>query len=127
LHPVVRYRFTLVGMSHREISTVSISDECTLPTEEQPLRVAEFDGLFVSALRRVERRDRTLLVLTFDAGAEVTVRDLVAREAQCCSFFTFAVMAGPGGCHVEVGVPVTHSAVLDGLSARAAYLAGLDT
>ena len=41
--------------------------------------------------------------------------------------FTFAVMAGPGGCHVEVGVPVTHSAVLDGLSARAAYLAGLDT
>ena len=116
-----------MGMSDREISTVSPPVECTLPTEEQPLRVAEFDDLFGSALRGVERRDQALLVLTFDEGAEVehTVRDLIAREAQCCSFFTFAVTVGNGGCRVEVGVPDTHLDVLDGLAARAAYLAGL--
>jgi hypothetical protein len=30
-----------------------VPDACTLPTEEVPLRVAEFDALFASTLRRV--------------------------------------------------------------------------
>jgi len=33
-------------------------DACTLPTEEQPLRVAEFDALLAGALRRWSGRDR---------------------------------------------------------------------
>lgn len=113
-------------MSDREIPTVSLLADCTLPTQQQPLRVAEFDDLFGSALRKIERRDQALLVLTFDgdAGVEATVRDLIAREAQCCSFFTFAVTTGSRGCRVEVGVPDTHLDVLDGLAARAAYLSG---
>ena len=34
-------------------------DACTLPTAEQPLRVAEWDGLFAESLRAVERPDAT--------------------------------------------------------------------
>ncbi len=127
LHPVPGYRFTLVDMTESEMSAPFPPVACTLPTREQPLRVAEFDALFSSALRRVERRERALLLLTFDTtpGVEATVRDLLAREVRCCSFFTFAVTADPGGLGVEVGVPDTHLDVLDGLAARAAYQAGL--
>lgn len=126
LHPVPGYRFSLVDMTDREMSPQFQPLECTLPTQEQPLRVAEFDALFSSALRRVERREHSVL-LTFDTGAEVeaTVRDLLAREVQCCSFFTFSVRIGNGGTVVEVSVPETHLDILDGLVSRAAYQAGL--
>jgi len=89
--------------------------------------VAEFDDLFDAALRGVERPDPTHLTLAFDdgPGVETTVRDLIAREARCCSFFTFAVMVGEGGLRVEVGVPSTHLDVLDALAARAGHVAGL--
>lgn len=114
-------------MSDREMSPQVPPVECTLPTQEQPLRVAEFDALFSSALRGVERRGQTLLLLSFDgsAGVEARVRDLLAREGQCCSFFTFAMTVAGGGIEVEVGVPETHVDILDGLASRAAYQAGL--
>lgn len=102
---------------------------CTLPTGEQPLRVAEFDELFGAALRGIDRPDPAHVTLTFDEGpgVETTVRDLIAREAQCCSFFTFAVTVGDDRLRVEVGVPSTHLDVLDALAARAAGVAGLGT
>lgn len=119
-------------MRDGETSTEWVPSGCTLPTEEQPLRVAEFDELFVAALCGVDRPDPEHLALTFDdddddkgAGLEATLRDLIAREAMCCSFFTFAVTVGDGGLRVEVGVPSTHLDVLDALAARAARVAGL--
>ncbi|WP_328439863.1 hypothetical protein OHA71_27115 [Streptomyces sp. NBC_00444] len=54
--------------------TTWVSAACTLPTTEQPLRVC--------------------LVLTGGLGIEGNVRDLVARESGCCSFFTITVRAG---------------------------------
>ncbi|MFG1754168.1 hypothetical protein [Streptosporangium sandarakinum] len=36
---------------------------CTLPTAEQPLRVAEFDALFIDAVRGVARPEPTRLRL----------------------------------------------------------------
>lgn len=36
---------------------------CTLPTEERPLRVAEFDALFAEAVKNVRRIDATFVSL----------------------------------------------------------------
>jgi hypothetical protein len=95
--------------------------ECTLPTEERPLRVAEFDELFASALRGLERVGPTHLRLTLDDGAHVeeTARDLTARETGCCSFFTFTLTPGRERLTVDIEVPAVHTKVLDGLAVRA--------
>ncbi|MGW7465285.1 hypothetical protein ACWGJT_11360 [Streptomyces xantholiticus] len=75
--------------------TAWVPDSCTLPTIEQPLRVAEFDALFAERLAGSSRPDRLKLemVLTGGPGVAEAVRDLVARESGCCSFFTLAGMA----------------------------------
>ena len=98
---------------------------CTLPTAEQPLRLAEFDALFATALRRVDRPAPTRLTLTLAAapGRTEAVRDLAARETACCSFFTFDLTAGDP-LRLDVSVPAAHRSVLDALAARAAQLAG---
>ncbi|MEU4834761.1 hypothetical protein [Streptosporangium sp. NPDC023615] len=98
---------------------------CTLPTGERPLRIAEFDELFASALRGMERVEATRLRLTLGGGARVeeSVRDLTARETSCCSFLTFVLTPGDGGVTVDVEVPAAHSGVLDALMARAAGVA----
>ncbi|MEV0150736.1 MULTISPECIES: hypothetical protein [unclassified Nonomuraea] len=98
--------------------------ECTLPTEERPLRVAEFDELFATALRGLERMGPTHLRLTLDGGPQVeeTARDLTARETSCCSFFTFSLTPGSltaDGMVLDVKVSSAHVGVLDGLQARA--------
>jgi len=38
------------------METLLNTDECTMPTAEWPLRLAEFDALVDTAVRRVERR-----------------------------------------------------------------------
>lgn len=83
-----------------------VSHACTLPTAERPLRVAEFDRFFDDALRGVDRLASTRLRLWLDPAAEARVRDLVARESACCSFFDFTVTA-PDDDHlvVEVSAP----------------------
>jgi hypothetical protein len=96
------------------------ADACTLPTAAQPLRLAEFDALFATALRDVERVAPERLLLSFDPSVEVAVRDLLAREAACCSFIAFEVTPADGELLVEVAVPVAHRDVLDGLAVRAA-------
>lgn len=94
---------------------------CTLPTVEQPLRVAEFDDLFAGGLRGLDRLTSTTLQLRLDAGVEATARDLTARETSCCSFFTFDyTAAGNGELLLAVTVPESQIDVLDALAARAA-------
>ncbi|SRR6266498_5188642 len=96
------------------------SQACTLPTVEQPLRIAEFDALFAASLREVQRLADTRLRLLLDAGSAAVARDLTARESECCSFFTFTVNSVAGELRVDVEVPAAHVAVLDALAARAA-------
>ena len=98
---------------------------CTLPTQEVPLRVAEFDALFAAALRTVERVSDTRLTVLLEpsAGRADLVRDLVRRETHCCSFFDFSV-ADDDPLRLEVTVPVEHSRVLDGLAERARRVRG---
>jgi hypothetical protein len=95
-----------------------VPDACTLPTVEQPLRVAEFDAVFDASLRSAERVSPTLLRLVLDPAVEQTLRELTARESQCCSFFTFAFGADPAGLVLDVEVPSSQTAVLDALATR---------
>lgn len=101
-----------------------IPQACTLPTAERPLRVAEFDQLFASALRGVERPAPTRLTLRLDGTARLAAQELADRETGCCSFFTFT-FGGTDEVLVEVAVPATHVDVLDALAERAKAAAGL--
>jgi hypothetical protein len=96
-------------------------EACTLPTAERPLRVAEFDALFATALRRVDRiSDRhARLHLTGPADLDATVRDLTAREVGCCSFFDFTVGGTGNAVILDVEVPAAYVDVLDALLAMA--------
>ena len=98
---------------------------CTLPTAQQPFRVAEFDDLFRECVIAVDRADATSVRLTLDGGDEVAARvlDLTARETKCCSFFTFELLPAPGGLRLLVQVPPGQVAVLDAFTTRAEQLA----
>ncbi|WP_330179202.1 hypothetical protein OHB26_22240 [Nocardia sp. NBC_01503] len=96
-----------------------VPDACTLPTVEQPTRVAEFDQLFATAVGAITRPTSTSLELTLPAEAEAAARDLAARESQCCAFFTFDFETGTAGTTMRIGVPAGQVAILDALAARA--------
>lgn len=101
------------------------AESCTLPTVEQPLRQAEFDELFATAVRGARRPEVTRLRLELEPTAEVAARaaDLVVRETACCSFFVFTLTATGGALSLEVAVPGGQVAVLDALAARSGALA----
>jgi hypothetical protein len=93
----------------------AIWEACTLPTAEQPLRVAEFDQLFAEHLEYADRVDPQTLDLTLDPDARATTENLIARESECCAFFTFTIN---GATSLRITVPPAYTAVLDGLTAR---------
>ncbi|MEU5943893.1 hypothetical protein ABZ807_33200 [Micromonospora sp. NPDC047548] len=96
-----------------------VPQACTLPTGERPLRLADFDDLFATALREQRRLAPTRLRWRLDPEAEDTARDLTARESRCCSFFTFTLTRTDSAVEVDVRVPDAHVEVLDALAARA--------
>jgi hypothetical protein len=100
---------------------------CTLPTIERPVRVAEFDRLFRDAVRAVDRADPTRLSLELEPSAEMAAQtaSLVARETECCSFFTFDLVATGGALRLEVSVPAGYVEVLDALEAQASGSGGV--
>jgi hypothetical protein len=111
---------------------IAIPDACTLPTAERPLRLAEFDALFATAVRQVDTvgPTRARMRLTGKAGLAATVRDLTARETGCCSFFTFTVTPEPADAGealtLDVEVPQRYADVLASLAERAGTIvAGL--
>lgn len=103
-------------------------DACTLPTAERPLRLAELDDLFTS-LTSLDRISpvQVRMHLAGAAGLEDTVRELTAREIECCSFFTFTMTPAPGAdggrLTLDVEVPSAHIAVLEALAERAETIA----
>ncbi|MEU7874638.1 hypothetical protein [Dactylosporangium sp. NPDC049140] len=105
--------------------TFEVPDACTLPTAEQPLRLAEFDALFTSAVRDVEAVSAThaRMWLTGPPGLESMVRDLAAREAACCSFFTFTITPQPATdgdvLVLDIEVSAAYTDVLTVLAGRA--------
>ena len=107
---------------------VWVPDACNLPTAERPLRLAEFDELFATAVRGVEAVSQThaRLSLAGPAGLEAKVRDLTARETGCCSFFTFTITREPSGdgeaMVLDIEVPTAYANVLGSLAGRASTL-----
>jgi hypothetical protein len=103
-----------------------VPPSCSLPTAEQPLRVAEFDDFFADAVRNTDRVTPTKLRLELIPDAEVAQRagGLIARETDCCSFFTFVITAGGDGMTLEIQVPDAYAHVLDALAARVASAMG---
>ena len=97
-----------------------IAQSCTLPTEEQPLRVAAWDALFAERLTALRQPSPLMLNLVFDGapGVESSVRDLAAREGGC-SFFTFTVTSHDGQVRLNIEVGPAHEAVLRTLKTRA--------
>ncbi|ADB30351.1 hypothetical protein Kfla_1248 [Kribbella flavida DSM 17836] len=103
-----------------------VTTACTLPTAEQPLRVAEFDAVFASSLRQLSRPDRSTAELRLSPPAgtsygelRAVVADLTERETRCCSFFSFALADEGEHLLVRITVPPTQVAVLDALATRA--------
>jgi hypothetical protein len=96
------------------IDVSQVPEACTLPTAERPLRVAEFDRLFAAA-GSFERLAPQTARIAFPPSPEVAAEaaDLVVRETQCCSFFTFALTATGGRLHLDVTVPESQTDVLD--------------
>ncbi|MET7951962.1 hypothetical protein [Micromonospora sp. NPDC005324] len=97
-----------------------VPEACILPSVQQPLRVAEFDDLFATALLAQQRLSPTELRWRLDPGAETTVRDLTGRESSCCSFFTFTITGDTDALRLDVQVPAAHVDVLDALAQWAA-------
>ncbi|MFD6161899.1 hypothetical protein ACFWF7_14860 [Nocardia sp. NPDC060256] len=95
-----------------------VPDACTLPTVEQPVRVAEFDEFFGSSVHHVDRPQPTRLDVQLAADAEAVGRDLAAREVGCCSFFTFVFDTSATGSVMHIDVPAAYVDVLDALQAR---------
>ena len=93
-----------------------MTDACTLPTAERPLRAAEFDALLTTA-RSVSRPAPTRLVLRLSAPEE-TIRDLTVRESACGSFFTFDITPDGDLVTLAVTVPPAQVEVLDALRQR---------
>ncbi|MEV0354772.1 hypothetical protein AB0H71_01785 [Nocardia sp. NPDC050697] len=102
---------------------------CTLPTEDRPTRLGEFEDFFARSVDAVARPLPTRLELRLRAGgdAEVVGRDLAARESACCSFFTFSFTPSAAGLVMGIEVPAAHLDVLDALDGRArAAIEGAD-
>lgn len=97
-----------------------VPQACTLPTAERPVRAAEFDELFATALRAQQRLAPTVLRWWLDLAAEPAALDLAGRETGCCSFFTFTFARAGDAVQVDVRVPARHAGVLDALAQRAA-------
>lgn len=95
-----------------------VPQSCTLPTEERPLRVAEWDALFSERLTSLSRPQplHLRLGLVGGPGVEDRVRDLMERESGCCSFFTFTTTPGEDLVALDISVDQAHEAVLDALA-----------
>lgn len=99
------------------------TEACTLPTPDRPLRLAEFDALFAEAVRRVERDgDVVHLRMSGAAGLRERVRDLSARESQCCSFFEFGLAGSDADLVLTISVPAERRDILSALADRATEL-----
>jgi hypothetical protein len=105
-----------------ELTEAWAPSACTLPTVERPLRLAEFDELFATAVEGMTRPEPTTIRFDLAPTPEVaaTAAALVTRETGCCSFFTFTLTATAGALSLEVTVSEAQVDVLTALAERAA-------
>jgi hypothetical protein len=94
---------------------------CSLDAAGVADRMAEFERLFASALAS-QRSEPGRLRLEFALAGEeeAAVRDLLAREAECCTFFSFGIERDAERLVVTMGVPQAAQPMLDEFEALAA-------
>jgi hypothetical protein len=113
--------YTLLQVYSRRMNTQSpLEIACSLTPADYADRSREFRRLFATALRN-SRREPIRLYLALDPAVvrEENVRDLLRREQQCCSFFSFTVSADPAEINVEASVPNGAAECLDDLERMA--------
>ncbi|MEV0335594.1 hypothetical protein [Nocardia sp. NPDC050717] len=96
-----------------------VPDACTLPTVQQPIRIAEFDRFFTDSTHDLRRAGPTRLELLVDPAADALARELAGQESSCCSFFTFDFAEAGEHLVMGVDVPSAYVEVLDAFAARA--------
>jgi hypothetical protein len=103
-----------------------VPESCTLPTSERPLRLAEFDTLFRTAVTGQQRTSATVLELSLTPGPEVAAAAaaLAVGESRCCSFFRFVITVDPREVQLTIRVPETHVDVLNAVADRVAAATG---
>ena len=120
LQSVPGYGLTVVRMDEVFGST-SAPDVCTLPTEDRPLRRAEFDDLFTTAVTDIRwvGPNRARFGMTGGNAVADRVADLARREQSCCSFFAFEIERDGDRVVLDVRVPPVYTRVLAALVGRA--------
>jgi hypothetical protein len=100
-------------------------EACTLPAAERPQRAADFDALFATAVRGIERAGPTRLRLVLQPGPQSAARaaELAVAETSCCSFFTFTLTVAAASLILDITVPALHTGTLDLLAGHAAAAA----
>ena len=80
---------------------------CTLPTAERPLRASEFVDLLGTQVIATHLVNNQHTRFELAPLPEVAARaaDLFAREARCCSFFTFTLTIDANAARVAVVAP----------------------
>ena len=97
---------------------------CTLAPDAVAGRLAEFRDGPLRHLRAVERPEPARLRLVLAAEAEVAaLRELLAREQQCCGFLAFTIRPQPNRVLVDLEVREEAAAALDALAQLAALAA----
>jgi hypothetical protein len=100
-------------------------EACSLPLADQPARMAEWDTLFIEAVREVSPTGGGVRFVV-DRGVAIpaAVADLADRESQCCSFLEFTLVVGDGTLSLGVTSDAGHAEVVDALGERAMQLLG---
>lgn len=113
--PCASWHASADAPARRDLAWVP-ADACRLPSAEQPLRLAEFEDLFATAVTGLDRLDSTRLRLDLSPrpGHRVPGHRPVGAETDCCGFFTFALTAAEDALSLEVSVPQGRAGVLDG-------------
>jgi hypothetical protein len=93
---------------------------CALDTPAFRVREDEFRGLFARTLRALEPMDARAARIVLDGSCEAELRELLAREQRCCSFFEFDVEARGDAIVVTARVPAGSEVALAFLLGRAA-------
>ncbi|WP_102144598.1 hypothetical protein [Mycobacterium hubeiense] len=99
-----------------------VPETCSLPSVEQPLRMAEFDQLFAESVLRSARTSATRLDLVLAKDSEAKAHDLAAREVACCSFFSFGFDSAGATVEMHIEVPQARTDVLDAITERVKVL-----
>ena len=88
---------------------------CTLDAGEAVDRTAQWHDLLAQATERVRTDTGVRLAFPSDPTIAARVADLIVREADCCAFFSFALVVEHGAVSLDVAAPADGADVVDRL------------